>query len=129
MAQVTDDPADSGPVWSPDEKWLAFSSTRTGASHIWRIPSAGGERTQVSEEEGWTPRWSPDGKSIYFIALGANAGDIWATPVEGGSARRLTDLSGRRGAFFFAMATDGRYIYFAWREGLGDIWVADFVYQ
>ncbi len=36
---VTDDAAtDWNPVWSPDGKWLYFSSDRTGAMNLWRIP-------------------------------------------------------------------------------------------
>lgn len=49
-------------------------------------------------------------------------------PADGGRARQLTDLSGTRGRLVWqALTTDGRYLYFAWQEGLGDIWVADVV--
>ena len=40
--------------------------------------------------------------------------------------RRLTDLAGRRGSMGFQTpSTDGKYIYFTWRDDLGDIWVID----
>ncbi len=131
LRQVTDHPSDErGANWSPDGKWLAFSSTRSGSTRIWQMPADGGEPRQVSENEGSKPLWSPDGKWIYFIGSGESAGDFWAVPVDGGRTRSLTDLDGKRGTLVgTACATDGRYLYFAWQEGLGDIWVADVVYE
>jgi hypothetical protein len=42
--------------------------------------------------------------------------------------RRLTDLTGRRGAMgLIGLSTDGHYLYFTWQEDLGDIWVMDVV--
>jgi Tol biopolymer transport system component len=128
--QITRPPADDfEPSWSPNGKALAFFSTRSGAMNLWRVPADGGEPKQVSEEEGWVPRWSPDGKWIYFVGEGENTGNLWSIPADGGRARPLTDLSGRRGSILgSALAADGRYIYFAWQEGLADIWAANVEY-
>ena len=116
--------------WSPDGKSIAFISTRSGASHIWRASADARDPKQLSPVEGRTPLWSPDGNWICFIGLGERAGNLWVVPADGGRARRLTDLAGKRGTLAEdAFATDGRYLYFAWQEGLGDIWVADVVYE
>jgi Tol biopolymer transport system component len=74
------------------------------------------------------PRWSPDGKWVYFVGDGESAGNLWAVPAGGGPVRRLTDLAGKRGTVDLgALATDGKFLYFSWREGLGDIWLMDVV--
>jgi hypothetical protein len=46
---------------------------------------------------------------------------------DGTHERRLTNLSGRRGALGGTTSTDGKYLYFIWAEDVGDLWVMDFV--
>ncbi|HRC58830.1 MAG TPA: S9 family peptidase, partial [Kofleriaceae bacterium] len=41
--------ADSSPAWSPDGRWIYFSSTRGGSAQVWRIAAAGGEAEQVTK--------------------------------------------------------------------------------
>lgn len=54
--------------------------------------------------------------------------DFWESDPDTKAERRVTDLSGRRGALGeSALATDGDYIYFTGTEHTGDIWVADVV--
>lgn len=52
--------------WSPDGKWIAFSSSRNDKNQIFVIRPNGGEAQQVSfEEDGvGTFEWSPDGKQF-----------------------------------------------------------------
>jgi dipeptidyl aminopeptidase/acylaminoacyl peptidase len=40
---------DSSPQFSPDGKWVYFTSTRTGSSQVWRISIAGSEAEQVTK--------------------------------------------------------------------------------
>ncbi len=48
--QLTSNPAsDTGGRWSPDGKWIWFTSTRSGSSQIWKIPFDGGEAMQVTK--------------------------------------------------------------------------------
>jgi dipeptidyl aminopeptidase/acylaminoacyl peptidase len=61
----------SGPDWSPDGKWLAFTSGRVGdKSQIFLINPAGGEAIQLTKSETGVSgfEWSLDGKSIIFAA-------------------------------------------------------------
>jgi len=57
------------PQVSPDGRWLAFSSNRTGSFEVYVQPLDGnGPQVQVSTEGGQSPRWSPDGRTLYYAA-------------------------------------------------------------
>src|SRR5579871_3561884 len=62
---------DYSPHWSPDGKWIAFSSTRTGNPDIFLIPAAGGEVRQVTYNatSDIVTDWSPDGAKLLFYSV------------------------------------------------------------
>ena len=50
LRQITnDEPADSWPVWSPDGRWIVFSSQRGARQETWRAPSAGGPAEKLAD--------------------------------------------------------------------------------
>ncbi len=59
------------PQWSPDGKWIAFGSTRSGKRNLWLIAPAGGEPVQLTNMKIAVTsfKWSPDSKSIAFTAI------------------------------------------------------------
>lgn len=61
---------DHSPRWSPDGKYLAFVSKRSGSNQIWLLPLDGGEARQLTRVKGGVanPVWSPDSKYIAFTA-------------------------------------------------------------
>ncbi|HEY0303819.1 MAG TPA: hypothetical protein VGC44_02550, partial [Longimicrobiales bacterium] len=67
----------SAPDWSPDGKWIAFLSNRTGSNQLYRIPVAGGEAEQLTTQNGAVSsfRWSPDGQSIAFAVTDPKTAD------------------------------------------------------
>jgi TolB protein len=127
--QLTNDPAgDYLETWSPDGRWLAFVSTRTGRSQIWRVPSKGGEPELLTRGPGWAPRWSRDGAHIFFPGSDERTGNLWRFSFNTRSEHPVTSLSGKRGRLGIMQPdTDGRYLYFTWRDDVGDIWVMDVV--
>jgi len=78
------------PVWSPDGKWVAYSSLRASGGGIYRKPAdgTGAEELLVADENGivFAPSdWSHDGKTLFYspnIYTQKEEG-IWAVPVEG----------------------------------------------
>jgi DNA-binding SARP family transcriptional activator len=55
-------------TFSPDGKWLMYSSRRTGSSEVYVRPYPGpGPETRISEERGINPVWARDGRTIYYI--------------------------------------------------------------
>ena len=70
--QITRGPKNAaGPQWSPDGKWLGFTSNRVGdKDQIFAIPPDGGEAVQLTKSETGVSAfaWAPDGKTIAFVA-------------------------------------------------------------
>ena len=53
--------------FSPDGKWIVFSSIESGTNQVYVTAFPGpGPKWQVSQQTGGAPRWSPDGKWICF---------------------------------------------------------------
>ncbi|HSG48544.1 MAG TPA: S9 family peptidase, partial [Longimicrobiales bacterium] len=59
----------SSPAFSPDGRWLAFSSRRGEKSQVWAIPLDGGEAQQVTGADNGTGAfaWSPDGTRVAYL--------------------------------------------------------------
>ena len=81
---------DGWPAWSPDGRWIAFSSNRLGPKNtgqIFIVSADGGEPRPVTTGmwSNTTPRWSPDSKTIYVykhLDFGSyEVGSIGAVPV------------------------------------------------
>lgn len=78
LTQVTTNPGeDRDPAWSPDGKWIAYSTQldpklfQYATHHIAVVPSGGGESailTRSLDRNASEPQFAPDGKSVYFIA-------------------------------------------------------------
>ena len=53
--------------FSPDGKWVSFTSNENGQSQVYITPFPGlGSKMPISTEGGTTARWSRDGKRLYF---------------------------------------------------------------
>ncbi len=69
--QLTNSPKGSSesPVFSPDGKWVAFLSNRTGKNQIYVIRVEGGEAIAVTDEKESISSldWAPSGRKIFFI--------------------------------------------------------------
>lgn len=72
------DRSSSNPKWSPDGKWIAFTSTRKdNKSNLYILRSTGGEAEMVTDvKSGVTDfDWSPDGKWIALTMTDAKTED------------------------------------------------------
>ena len=68
---------------SPDGKWLAYTSGKSGVEQVYMRPyDAAGPRVQVSANGGVEPLWSKDGRRIFFRTDDGHA--IWAATITTG---------------------------------------------
>jgi Tol biopolymer transport system component len=84
---------ESSPTFSPDGRWLLFSSDRTGVSQIYRSNSDANSVTRLTNLVGLTvgsPAWSPDSQKIAFDARVDANPDIWVMNFDGSGPQRLT---------------------------------------
>jgi serine/threonine protein kinase len=69
------------PRFSPDERWVAYSSNETGPWEVFveAFPVAG-VRHQVSNAGGAQPLWRRDGKELFFVARDGTLMQVDVTP-------------------------------------------------
>jgi len=80
-----DDGLQFGTTWSPDSRFIAYSSERGGKFDIWVRPVNGGDPVQVTHgpSHNWQPDWSPNGKYIAYRSE-EDGGGIYVVPALGG---------------------------------------------
>lgn len=110
------------PVYSPDGKYIAFTSDANGGDNIWIMNADGSDPRPVTNETFRllnSPAWSPDGEFIvarkHFTARRSlGAGEVWMYHRTGGSGVMLTQRpNDQKDLGEPAFSPDGRYIYFS----------------
>jgi serine/threonine protein kinase/Tol biopolymer transport system component len=81
---------------SPDGRWLAFDSDRSGVSHIYRVPLSGGDPEQLTTDSAahFWPRYSPDGEDISFHAFGNGIRQLFVMGADGGNPTAIPGPTG-----------------------------------
>jgi tricorn protease len=117
---------ESRPLYSPDGKTLAFTSTRSGNGDIYLLNFESGELKRLTFDDGLDQldAWSADGKYLYFSSTSrdiAGMNDIYRVPVGGGTP---TAVSADRYAneFFAAPSPDGKTLALAARGIASNQW-------
>lgn len=112
--QITNDASiDIDPVWSNDDKWLAFTSDRNGNMDLWiREISTGRERCLLDAPDNLKfPSWSADGARIAFYQADPKAYSRNALSVIDIRSKEVTVLyDGLFEASQPSWSPDGRYL-------------------
>ena len=116
---ITEGPfRDRQPVYSPDGRWLLFTSNRSGNLDVWRRDRTTGEIQRLTdhEAEDWDPALSPDGRQLLFSSNRTGRYQIWIAESDGSSPRRVTDFENAQNP---TMSADGAWISFV-RQDAGE---------
>jgi tricorn protease len=62
---------ETSPTWSPDGKWIAYFSDRSGEYELYLRPQKGGDEVRITTDGNevryrYSPVWSPDSKKISY---------------------------------------------------------------
>ena len=110
------------PRYSPDGRWIAFTSDREGGDNIWIMGRDGSNPQQVTRESYRLlngPSWTPDSQYIvarkhFTSTRSLGAGEMWLYHRTGGSGVRLTERpNDQKDVNEPVFSPDGRYLYFS----------------
>src|SRR5258706_2480290 len=113
---------DMQPRYSPNGKWIAFTSDRAGGDNLWIMERDGSKPQQVTKETFRllnSASWSPD--SEYLVARkhftaerSLGAGEMWLYHRSGGDGLQLTKKpNDQKDAGEPVFSPDGRYLYYS----------------
>ena len=129
------------PRFSPDGRWIAFSSNRYGNNDVFVVPAGGGAPRRLTFHSGTDEvvGWTRDSQHVMFRAAhgdGAfpNVATLYTVPVGGGQEQPLPVDWGYYGSF----SPDGKSLAFnrhpaVWTRQhyrgsfAADLWIADLV--
>src|SRR5437763_3696043 len=127
---------DAYPRFSPDGKWIAFSSDRNGNLDVFIIPATGGTAKQLTHHsaDDVVLGWTPDGTGVLFSSQRGEdfMGLLYVVSVNGGMPWRAGPDMGNAASF----SPDGKRIAYNpkgqvyWRKYYRgayqtDVWIED----
>ena len=131
---LTQHPAlETGSCWSPDRRYIVFSSSRGEGWELYRMEVATRDVRQLTRLGfASAPDWSPDGKYIAFEHEGPGGRHIYTMNANGRNIHPLLRRL-RKGRFgtsimvssFARWSPDGKYILYSEQEFLRGKWAAD----
>ncbi|MCB9081703.1 MAG: PD40 domain-containing protein [Lewinellaceae bacterium] len=101
---------ESDPHFSPDGRWIAFTSNRSGTTSVYVVSVEGGMPTRLTwHPSGATTRgWTPDGQRVLYASSRETAptgfNRLWTVSTQGGPSAMLPSPYGNDGAY----APDGK---------------------
>jgi Tol biopolymer transport system component len=94
VTQLTDGGSDDAyPVFSPDAKQVAFSSTRAGSWQIYMMDADGRNTVQLTTGvmQSIHPSFSPDGTRLVYCSMGGRSGqwELWTLDLKTSEKRMI----------------------------------------
>jgi Tol biopolymer transport system component len=83
---------DRQPAYSPDDRWIVFSSNRSGNLDVWTLDRTTGDLRQLTDDlaDDWDPAFMPDGSHIVWSTNRSGNLEVWMATADGSHARQIT---------------------------------------
>jgi len=113
---------DMQPRYSPNGKWIAFTSDRAGGDNLWVMNRDGSDPKQVTSEKFRLlnqPAWSPDseylvGRKHFTSERSLGAGEMWIYHRTGGDGLQMTKKrTDQKDSGEPVFSPNGQYVYFS----------------
>ncbi len=110
------------PKFSPDGKYISFTSDAEGGDNIWVMTKDGKNAKSITQEKFRllnNSAWTPDGKSIiarkhFTSQRSLGAGEMWQFPLQGKGGIQLTKRKNdQQDVNDPSVSPDGKYLYYA----------------
>jgi len=117
---------ESRPLFSPDGRRLAFTSTRTGNGDVYVVSLTTGDLTRLTFDDAneLVTGWSADGKSVYFSSTShdiSGMSDVYRVNASGGTPMPLA-ADRYTTEYFAAPAPAGDLVAITARANAGSQW-------
>ena len=95
---ITHDARDTGPVWSPDGKWVAFTRRQHDHWEVYVVDADGRNPTRLTDTprkpgdqvgNSAAPAWSPDGEILAFLTDRGGKWEIWIMRANGSAQQPM----------------------------------------
>jgi len=98
-------------IWSPDSRWIAFSSFRDGPRNVYRklADGSGSAERLTTDVAGMPTSWSPDGSALTFTGPPGT----WILPMDGDRESQLLITGG----LYAVLSPNGQWLAYILREG------------
>src|SRR6202140_4809381 len=120
--QLTTASYDYQPDWSPDGRWVVYSSYRNDAMELWILELASGNAKPLLANGAVNvePRFSPDGRRIAFVSTLFNKRfHIFTADIDGGKLTNVERLTGEHKSEL------PRYYYSPYDHEINPVWTRD----
>jgi TolB protein len=120
--QLTAASYDYQPDWSPDGRWVIYSSYRNDAMEIWILELASGAARPLIANGAVNvePRFSPDGRRIVFVSTLYNKRfHLFTADISEGKLENVQRLTGEHRSDL------PRYYYSAYDHEINPVWTRD----
>ncbi len=121
-SQITAAAYDYQPDWSPDGRWVIYSSYRNDAMELWVLDLGSGSVKPLLADGAVNlePRFSPDGRRIVFVSTSFNRRfHIFTADFDNGAIKNVQRLTGEHKSEL------RRYYYSAYDHEINPVWTRD----